>query len=110
VDGVVDFRVRAYSTNGNQFTNGSTQGQAFVIVSSGLVPGDYTYEFRGGSVPAYVEVELGVVEDRVLAHYNALTNTSGVQTAAQNYLTNHAAQIHIFRQRVPIANVNPAAL
>ena len=106
VDGVVDFRVRAYTTNGVQFYFNYSTNSDFKM-NNNLVPGDYSYLFLGASIPAYVEVELGVVEDRVLAHYNALTNNPGI---ALGYLTNHSAQLHIFRQRVPVLNVNPAAL
>jgi hypothetical protein len=75
------------------------------------VTGDLTTaQFTGISLPAYVEVELGILEDRTLAHYQALTNGSdGPGSAAWNYLMNHAGQVHIFRQRIPIRNVNPVA-
>jgi type II secretory pathway component PulJ len=72
--------------------------------------GDFSYKFTSNSIPAYVELELGVLEDRTLARYNAFTNAVvGYNTPAWGYLTNHAGQVHLFRQRIPIRNVNPAA-
>jgi hypothetical protein len=56
------------------------------------------------TVPASVEVELGVLEDRTLQRAESLSGA--VQTA---YLWNHAGQVHIFRQRAWIRNVDPSA-
>ena len=66
-------------------------------------------QFSANALPAYLEVEMGILEDRTLARYNAMTNSGvGPGTIAWAYLLNHAAQVHIFRQRIPIRNVNPA--
>ena len=56
------------------------------------------------TVPASVEVNLGVVEDAVLQHAEGLP-----PAAALNYLSNHVGQVHLFRQRVWIRNVDPTA-
>ena len=57
-----------------------------------------------------MDVELGVLEDRALAHYQALATTgAGPNTPAWGYLTNHAGAVHIFRQRITVRNANPAA-
>lgn len=108
IDGVVDFRVRTFDQNGNpiQATN---VGLVVPVSVATNFSGEYAYEvFRGDALPAYAEIELGVLEDRTLAKYQALASAgTGPNTAAWGYLTNHAAQVHIFRQRIPIRNVNP---
>ncbi len=107
IDGVVDFRIRAYDTNGNPFL---TVNQPTVQVTTNLVTGEYDYfNFTGSSLPAYVEVELGILEDRALARYRSLPTAGGTSSPAWIYLSNHVGQVHIFRQRVTIRNVNPAA-
>jgi hypothetical protein len=71
--------------------------------------GDYRYDFRSNAVPAYVEVELGILESPTLARLQAYTNSAGPTAAYWNYLTNHTGQVHIFRQRVNIPAADPAA-
>jgi Tfp pilus assembly protein PilV len=68
--------------------------------------GDYQYVFLSNAVPAYVEVELGIMEAPALAQLQALTNSPAAYT---NFLTSHAGQVHIFRQRVSIPAADPAA-
>jgi hypothetical protein len=64
----------------------------------------YAY-FMNEAVPAYVEVELGILEPQVLRKYRSIP----IAAVQRQYLSNHVAAVHIFRQRVPIANVNFAA-
>ena len=130
VDGVVDFRIRAYDRNGLliptpiTFFNGGSVGNA-PNITSGIVTlppgpaylttnigyflqstGDYNYVFCNIAVPAYVEVELGILESPTLAKLQSFTNSP---TSYWNYLTNHTGQVHIFRQRVTIPAVDSAA-
>src|SRR5579884_1295833 len=118
IDGVVDFRVRVFDMKGDQITNyfSNLNPPPITVVSvtntfttpvGGTITNvDYlSANFQGDALPASVEIELGVLEDRALAHYRALTNLPA--PTAWSYLTNHAAQVHIFRQRVPIRDVNP---
>ncbi len=68
--------------------------------------GDCVYQFVSNAVPAYVDVELGIMETPTLKQLQALTNSPA---AYLSFLTNHAAQVHIFRQRVTIPSADPAA-
>jgi len=103
IDGVVGLTVRAYDTNGvlisfnqkNIRTNGS-----FYVQGRGGDPG---YLFFSNTVPAAVEVEMAVLEDR--ARQRALSLGG---TARDNYLAAQAGKVHIFRQRVAIPSVDPA--
>ena len=58
------------------------------------------------AVPASVELELGVLEDRPLARAESLSQNYTAQT---NYLAQQAGAVHLFRQRVTIPNVDPTA-
>lgn len=151
IDGVVDFRIRAYDRNGvliPTLTNGTiattrdSRTGALVITTNytgnainalaGLnfgywidpnvsidpvytnfnifyhaeLTGDPEYQFTSNAVPAYVDVELGIMETPTLQQLQALTNSPATYL---NFLTNHAAQVHIFRQRVTIPSADPAA-
>lgn len=122
IDGVVDFRVRVYDTNGMLLNSNSlfqVGGNWVTYVSSRTNTQtqtpvmDYMQGiFTSNSLPAYIDIELGVLEDRALAHYKALVPPNspvGPGSVGWNYLTNHAAQVHIFRQRIPIRNINSSA-
>jgi prepilin-type N-terminal cleavage/methylation domain-containing protein len=76
------------------------------IFYSAQFTGDYEYQFTSNAVPAYVDIELGIMETPTLQQLQALTNTPA---AYLGFLTNHAAQVHIFRQRVTIPSTDPAA-
>ena len=125
-DGVVHLRVRAFAKNGclivtNAFLPG-TNG-VFAIMPPPLTGPRYTNVwdtnlygsvldqdqsyayFMNDAVPAYVEIELGILEPQVLKKYRSIP----IASVQRQYLFNHAAEVHIFRQRVPIANVNFAA-
>jgi hypothetical protein len=58
------------------------------------------------TLPASVEIEMGVLEDRSLRRAESL---SGSHSALTNYLAGCAGQVHVFRQRVSIPNVDPSA-
>jgi hypothetical protein len=146
VDGVVDFRIRAYDRDGlliptkltryvtvnatGDITNytgnadmsptllftpsppywlDANQEPVFVntnINCSFASTGDPQYAFYSNAVPAYVEIELGILESPTLTRLQALTNTP---LAFTQFLTSHAGQVHIFRQRVTIPAADPAA-
>ena len=106
MDGVVDLRVRAYDTNG-MWVNGAwafNNTNANNIYFSSTVLGETGLKMFSNTVPASVEVELGVLEDRTLQRAESLSGA-----AQLNYLSNHVGQVHIFRQRAWIRNVDPSA-
>lgn len=105
VDGVVSFDVRALDTNGFPFPNiDPTSPPAnpndrwspniFVDVAGAR------YEFFGDEVPAYVDVELAILEPTALAKFRAREEVS--QTQALEYLGRQVGKTHVFRQRVAI--------
>lgn len=110
VDGVVHFRVRTYDTNGiwmnGDWRYSHTNAPDIGIRDSTLAPGEVGfYGFTNNAVPAYVEIELGVLEPAILTRYNSIPNP----TVASNYLATHAGAVHLFRQRVAVRNVDRTA-
>jgi hypothetical protein len=103
VDGVVQFRVRAYDTNGVWMNYGYTNADNFVTFTPVL--GETSFYMFSNTLPAAVEIELGVLEDRTLQR--AESRPAGPLRDA--YLSQQAGQVHLFRQRVTIPNVDPAA-
>ena len=128
-DGIVHLRIRAFATNGflivtnvgpfgNLGTNGmfpvgtnASFGLSYTNVWDTSVYGgpldreQWACYFMREAVPAYVEIELGILEPQVLRKYRSIP----IAAAQRQYLSNHVAEVHIFRQRVPIRNVDYTA-
>ena len=111
LSGVIHFKVRAFDTNaapvvGNPYATNRIWGiLSGPALKDGDAPGEVRlYQFYSNAVPASVEFELGVLENRVWERYQALP-----PAAQYNYLTNQAGKVHLFRQRVAIHNVDPKA-
>lgn len=103
IDGVIHLTVRAYDTNGilidfnrkNVRTNG-----LFYVQGRGTDPG---YTFYSNTVPAAVEVEMAVLENRALQRAESMAGS-----IRDNYLAAQAGKVHVFRQRVAIPSVDPS--
>jgi hypothetical protein len=73
--------------------------------------GDVTFPLPASTnvlieLPAYVDVEIGVIEPTTLKQYQAIRDLDAAR--AKTFLTEHVGKIHFFRERVPIRNfVNP---
>jgi prepilin-type N-terminal cleavage/methylation domain-containing protein len=112
MDGVVGLTVRAYDPNGFLMTNTCDfyNGQFITNQNTGffLPPawGEVGFYMYSNTIPAAVEVEMGVLEDAILQRAEGFNGNSPAQ---QNYLSNHVGQVHVFRQRIVIRNVDPTA-
>jgi hypothetical protein len=106
MDGVVQFRIRAFATNGVFLTSLVTNNMNnMTIVRSTIAPGEIDlYVFRSNAVPAYVEFELGILEPRAYERFKALPSS-----AQKSYLQNQVGRVHMFRQRVPVRAVDATA-
>ncbi|HTL16378.1 MAG TPA: hypothetical protein VL793_04030 [Patescibacteria group bacterium] len=131
-DGVVHLRLRAFAKNGYLLsTNTITRTNAMFatrvsgfytnvpnavlygsssLYNPGTPGGEADYRqascyFMSNALPGYLELELGILEPQILQKYRSIPLLS----AAQNYLSNHVAQVHIFRQRIPVRNVDLSA-
>jgi type II secretory pathway pseudopilin PulG len=108
IDGVVHFKVRAYDPRGVWITNSlaATNSDIRPIELSTFATNEVEfYRFTNNAVPAFVELELGVLEERTLARVRSIPDA----TARRNYLKDQAGRVHIFRTRIPIRNVDPSA-
>ena len=111
MDGVVELTVRAYDLNGTLMTtNIIYSGGQFVtnrnVLYFATVLGETGFEMFSNTLPASVQIEMGVLEDRALQRAESLSVSPPAQT---NYLMQQAGAVHIFRQRVSIPNVDPSA-
>jgi len=111
LDGVVEFRVRCFDTNGALLTGDSFVTNNYVNISNAplaVAPNEMSfYAFSNNIVPAYVEIEIGVMEPAVLRRYNSIPFTA--TQSRTNFLATHAGNVELFRQRVAIRNVDPGA-
>jgi hypothetical protein len=114
LDGVIHFRVRAYDINGNWInpnpeyfnSNVSTNILGKYTLASSLNPSlEANYFFYSNAVPAFVELELGILEQQTLERYRSIP----VYTEQTNFLAHQAAHVHLFRQRIAIRNLDPSA-
>lgn len=109
MDGVVHLTVRAYDMNGVWMTNGYinltnlTVKNVVFLKSTNSEVGFYMFS---NTLPASVEINMGVLEDQALRRTESLGGSASAQTA---YLTNSAGAVHIFRERISIPNVDPSA-
>ncbi len=111
MDGVVHLTVRAYDPNGYRMTNSYQFHDGVVTTNQNVLffsPawGEVGFYMFSNTVPAAVQLEIGVMEDRAIARAESLPHNS---TAQLNYLRAQAGKVHLFRQRVNIPNVDPTA-
>ena len=108
MDGVVGLTARAYDTNGISITNGYTfplnYHEQNVYSLASPYQGVSEFLFCSNALPDSVEIELATIEDRTLVHAQSLGGAN-----QSNYLSNAIGQVHVFRQRVWIPNVDLSA-
>jgi hypothetical protein len=119
LDGVVHLTVRPYNLNGVWMTSQYQWAVNQWVTNYGIwfappYPGDVGCIMFTNVVPASVQLELGVLEDRTLQRALSLENPGYAPMAAQNvnlsnYLAQQSAHVQIFRQRVTIPSVDPNA-
>jgi len=123
-DGVVHLRLRAFATNGYPIiwdgvrTNGVFRTNAYVTgalrvkntYANNRLPGvadAVDCYLMSNSLPAYLELEVGILEQQIFERFKAIGNAN--PQAQRRYLSNHVAQVHIFRQRIPVRTVDSSA-
>ncbi len=110
VDGVVHLTVRAYDPRGYWMTNGYPFGYTNLAKNAYFAQPTPGFSEVGcylfsNTLPAAVSIELGVLEDRAIQRAESIGNP----VIQSNYLAQQAAKVHLFRQRIPIRNVDPSA-
>jgi len=117
MDGVVHLVVRAYDANGYWLTNEYRYYTPYSQINPPNVwfspPewGEVGYHFYSNSVPASVEVQLGVLEDRTLQRAESLGIVGQPppdDPAQWAYLQGQSGHVQLFRQRVTIPNLDPS--
>ena len=64
-------------------------------------------DFRTNQLPAFVELELGILEPKTYERFRSRYDGTGPGAqAAIHYLTSRVDQVYLFRQRIPIRNVH----
>jgi hypothetical protein len=125
-DGVVHFYVRAFATNDYPLycdggrtnawfllrTNGPNFGYSFLRQASArpnpACPDQFDLLYSwSNALPAALEMELGILEPRALARFNSIAQANAQREYFQR--DEMSARVHLFRQRIPIRNVDPAA-
>lgn len=102
------FQVAVSKTNGFYMTNAVVRQTAVLTNTVGFSPDQpWGYAFWSNAVPASVELEIGILEPQTLRRFNAIGSAS--QSAQQQFLSNHVAQVQLFRQRFPIRAVDITA-
>lgn len=118
-DGVVDLRIRAYDTNGvpvlpyydnNHLGFETNNLQQLGIITNAIggyaFAGQMNYAYVSNAVPVSMDLEIAFIEPRVVDRFKSM---AGNAQAEQQYLANHAAETHVFRQRISVRNVDFAA-
>jgi len=90
MDGVVHFTVDFYDANGLLIPG----------TNNAYLPPGLGFAVTNGMLPAYLEVELAVLEPVQLEKFHYRYDVNQIQAGI--YLANQAARTHVFRQRVPI--------
>jgi type II secretory pathway pseudopilin PulG len=109
VNGVVHFRVTPLDRQGMPiFLMAAGVYGGGVIVTNNRVgwqpPPDRAelterdHYFTGDRLPAFLQVELGLLEPQVVERWHSLANPA----AKARFLRNQAARVHFFQQRIPI--------
>lgn len=116
-DGIVHFRLQAFDSDGQRLgydtTNTYPRYRALKESSrQPLVPPSYNVILRedvarqtkliflNNALPAYLELEFGVLEPGTLAQYESIRTASA--SSAQDFLRKRANKVHLFRQRIPV--------
>lgn len=110
LDGVVDFNCRAFDTNGFLLNPYYFNPRISPFISTNQTQWSFytpeaNYSLTNNAVPAFVEFELGVMEQAAYQQYRSIPTYQ----AQGRFMSNQVGRIQIFRQRVAVRNVDPSA-
>jgi len=109
MDGVLHLDAHASDPHGASVGYGYTN--AYNVYTEPVVNEPWVY-FFSNTIPAAVEVQMGVLEDRVLARAQSLPNnlpSPPPNDLRTQFLQNQSGAVHIFRETVNIENVDRTA-
>ncbi len=94
-DGIVHLRVVPYDRDGRVQTNAPPH---ILTLTNLSYPQPFRFSYAGERLPAYLDVELGVLEPAAVAQFRSIP----VRQAAYDFLKRQAGKVYFFRQRIPI--------
>jgi hypothetical protein len=137
-DGVVHFKVTPYDTQGHVMAHNTTNRDPRYIIyraSQGgardnqtSTPGSNAnnatailqaveerdtnagsiVSYRSNAAPAYIEIELGVLDPETLKTFELFHRDEGATAAgARRYVEKRVGKVQIFRKRIPLRTVSP---
>lgn len=123
-DGVIHLRFRAFATNGFPLfsdgihtnacfhTNSLSPGYNLVRQTQTIANPSYPDRWSGlyfwsNALPASMEMELGILEQPAWERYNSIPAPAARLTYLQR--SDICSRVHLFRQRMPIRNIDPLA-
>jgi prepilin-type N-terminal cleavage/methylation domain-containing protein len=100
VEGVVHFRFQAFDTNGVLIP------QMDKTLNNTRLRG-YCLPANSTNLPAYLELELGLIDDKTYANFRSQTNRwmatpPSARASAKAFFQSRSKQVHLFRQRIPL--------
>lgn len=99
IDGVVHFQMKVFDVNGREYGLAGASNTVPYITYDNIY-GIPELAFVNDRLPAYVELELGIIEPQVYLQVKPLLAAN--RALALNFLNTHANKIHYFRQQIPI--------
>jgi hypothetical protein len=114
LDGVVHLTVRAFDQEGRWIQRNTLPLYTNALNTAFLnnAYGEAQFYMFSNTVPASVELELGILEDQAIARAKSLGVSGQPPYNAPRqwaFLTNQSGSVHLFRQRVSIPNFDSSA-
>jgi hypothetical protein len=100
LDGVVHFQVEAYDANGVLYRDYPPPLPDPIDGHLRFDPAADVYAFMSTNLPAYLDIELRVLEPATLARFRAREQSNPGERL--NYLRRQIGRTHVFRQRIPV--------
>ncbi len=109
-DGIIHLRLRAFDRDGRLITPFWPTNYALRLQSARywnpVLKDQVDSYYVSNAVPAFLELEVGVLESQTLQRFKSIGQASAA--VQRQFLSNHVAQVHLFRQRIPVRNVEPS--
>lgn len=109
MDNILCFRMIVYDSLGlplNPDWNIKVINPDQMDLQWGAVDGNVDAVFLTNAIPAYVDIELGVLEAKTADRARTIGEDS--LNAQEAFLTRQAGRVQVFRQRIPIRTVDPS--
>jgi prepilin-type N-terminal cleavage/methylation domain-containing protein len=121
IEGIIHFKLQPIDSDGrpmlyttnftalNQSVNFSYPKTILEREKTGagdILEGQTRFRFFEDAIPAYIELELGVLDPEVLARVKSMPNLN----VARQYLQDKPGAVHLFRRMIPISTAKPISL